>query len=512
MSQDYSSQPIYTARPVEEDDRAMHPLEEVLRLIGRNAPQPFFPGEFLERRRAVNPDQLSAILDHLALERLIDKVPARSLETGSGVVLTRLGEQVLADPAMLARLVRGDALREDDVGAIIRKGMRTRVRPTLTYVLIAINVGVYVLGMANPAWSPVPRPGVEFSKWAGNADAITAGEWWRLITCTFLHASLIHLGSNMFSLYMLGSFVEQQWGRWRFLVIYLVAGWAGSCLGVQYVPSGVPLVGASGAICGLLAAIGAWFLLYRKHIPKDVASRGLWSVAINVGMIAFIGYLIPYVSNAGHLGGGIGGLAAALVLHVQRFGLPGMPRKAAALRWALAVPLLLILPVASYLQMQHARADRGVAKNDDKPDKEVVKKGEKLNKEEGTAFYKEFNVGLGTDVFQAHAHLFNMPDKSNEAQVKKKLARIAADREKLTGLRAKLEQARYDNGPVERMRKQGLSFVDRMLEILDLADEYLKGPANVSSTKLDERYDAFADPFNDYVAKLKQLAPAKGGD
>src|SRR5262249_19468985 len=273
-----------------------------------------------------------------------------SLEAGSGVVLTKLGEGGVRDPALMARLTRGEALREDDVGSVIRQGMRTRTKPYATYVLIAINVVIYVLGMMNPDWSPgtmTTPAGAAFAKWSGNAAAIAAGEWWRLITCTFLHGGLMHVGCNMFSLYMLGRFVEPAWGRWRFVIIYLVAGWTGSCLGVQYASN---LVGASGSVCGLLAAIGLWFLLYRKYIPRDFASRGLWQVAINIGLIAFVGYMIPYVSNAGHLGGGIGGAAAALVLHVQRFGLPGMKRKAVALRTAIAGPLLLMLPVASYLQ------------------------------------------------------------------------------------------------------------------------------------------------------------------
>src|SRR5262245_57854251 len=87
-------------RPVQEV-RRIHPLEEVLRLIDRDAPRPFSPREFLARSGA-DPDQLSAILEHLALEGLVQKVQGRSLEEGNGIVLTRLGEEVVRDPAKMA--------------------------------------------------------------------------------------------------------------------------------------------------------------------------------------------------------------------------------------------------------------------------------------------------------------------------------------------------------------------------------------------------------------------------
>jgi membrane associated rhomboid family serine protease len=511
-----SQEPIYTARPIEEE-QSIHPLEEVMRLIGRDAPRPFFPAEYLHRSR-VNPDHLSAVLDHLTLEGLIAKVPARSMESGSGVVLTRLGEQVLADPALMSRLIRGDALREGDVGAVIRKGMRTRVKPYVTYALIAANVIIAVLGMVNPAawsWPYQDKPGApvkvgsNFKAWEGDAALIARGEWWRLMTCTFLHGGLLHLGCNMFSLYSLGAFVEQAWGRWRMLVIYLVAGWAGSCLGVQYAHS---LVGASGAVCGLLGAVAVWFVLYRKHIPREFASRGLWQVVISVALIAFMGLMIPNVSNAGHLGGGIGGAAAALVLHLQRFGLPGASRRTPALRWAIATPLLLLLPAASYVQLKKPWGHgKSLVRKDEKADeevsKELVKKGEKLDREEGAAFYKDFGEGLGTDVLLAHVHLYTMPKRADKAEVAKKLAQIKEDRAKVSALRARLAEASYDNGPVERMRKEGLAFADRMLELQDLAEKYLNGPADATSTKLNQRYNAFVDPFEAYVEKLKELAP-----
>src|SRR5438270_11336783 len=70
-----------------------------------------------------------------------------------------------------------------------------------------------------------------------DADLIRAGQWWRLLTGTFLHGGLLHIGMNMYALNSLGCFVEQTWGRWRLLAIYLVAGWGGSCLAMAYRPA-----------------------------------------------------------------------------------------------------------------------------------------------------------------------------------------------------------------------------------------------------------------------------------
>src|SRR5205085_5152350 len=120
---------------------------------------------------------------------------------------------------------------------------------------------------------------------------VRQGQWWRLLTSAFLHANLLHLACNMISLYSVGGFVEQAWGRWRWLVIYFVAAWGSSCLALAYHPSGTRLVGASGAICGLLGAVGVWFLLYGRYLPSGMGQRGLWQVGLSVALIALCGYL-----------------------------------------------------------------------------------------------------------------------------------------------------------------------------------------------------------------------------
>ena len=103
------------------------------------------------------------------------------------------------------------------------------------------------------------------------------GEWWRLITAAFLHASLIHLGMNMLVLWFIGAPVEQAIGRGRFLAIYIVSGLAGSAGAIIFSPNAVT-VGASGAIFGILGA--ALVLEAQKNYVLGGQALGL--IAINL--------------------------------------------------------------------------------------------------------------------------------------------------------------------------------------------------------------------------------------
>src|SRR5262249_50516557 len=174
------------------------------------------------------------------------------------------------------------------------------------------------------------------------------GEWWRLLTSCFVHAGLLHLGLNMFALRSIGAFVEQTWGRWRFLVIYFLSGWGGSCLAMAYAPK-PPTVGASGALFGLFATVIVGLLLYGKHLPPGMRRRAWRGVLINVVLLALLSWgLRSYLSHWGHLGGALAGALTALVLHVQRFGPPGV-------RW-LALAALAPLPWAGLVVIDRARA------------------------------------------------------------------------------------------------------------------------------------------------------------
>ena len=89
--------------------------------------------------------------------------------------------------------------------------------------LIALNVVVYVI--TAPQGGGINLPGGQlFADWALQGNAVSNGDWWRLVTAMFLHGSILHLGFNMLALYWLGTIIEQALGTPRFLLVYFVSG------------------------------------------------------------------------------------------------------------------------------------------------------------------------------------------------------------------------------------------------------------------------------------------------
>jgi rhomboid protease GluP len=173
-------------------------------------------------------------------------------------------------------------------------------RPIVTYTLMGITIFIFLLQMATEYMLGTDIPaglGLKAN------DAILAGQIWRLITPVFLHGSILHIGFNMYALYVLGPGLERHYGHWRFLVLYLLSGFAGNVASFLFTIS--PSLGASTAIFGLLAAQGI-FLYQNRRLFGASAQRGL----INIIVIAVINLVIglsPGIDNWGHLGGLVGG-------------------------------------------------------------------------------------------------------------------------------------------------------------------------------------------------------------
>ena len=328
----------------------LSPMQEILRAIERVAPHPWHYRTESDRE-GFDPDAVEQVLELLYLEGLVARGPSTP-STGPGVVLTPKGEQVVGDPDAFARLGTGEPIDADDPGAIVRHSIRRSVTPILTRLIILANLLVF-------AWCAYLANGfgVLGAYLRGNFDSrvfhrvgglteldLVRGDWWRLLTCCFVHAGILHLGMNMYALYGAGQFVEQTWGRWRFALLYALSGWGGSCLAMAMKPGS--LVGASGAVCGVFAAIGVWFFLNGKYLPRGMAQRGRNNILTNVVLMVFIS-LLPNVSAYGHLGGAVAGGLAAVALNFARFG--SMPVR------LLAWMVVIALPVASWQHLDHSR-------------------------------------------------------------------------------------------------------------------------------------------------------------
>jgi len=185
-----------------------------------------------------------------------------------------------------------------------------------TMVLIALNVLVYVvtvvkgIGLNEPQGTLYYKGALFVSNAFLPEQGLAYGEWWRIVTATFLHASLLHLGMNMLVLYMLGIAVEQALGTGRFLMVYAASGIAGSAGAILFSPN-APTVGASGAIYGIMGSL----LVLEYLATGSLAGQAMAFIVVNLA----ITFAIPGISIGGHLGGLIGGIAATYALARTRF-------------------------------------------------------------------------------------------------------------------------------------------------------------------------------------------------
>jgi rhomboid protease GluP len=176
------------------------------------------------------------------------------------------------------------------------------VKPYVTYTLIGLTVFIYLLQMAGQYLlnqDLVTALGVKSN------DLIRQGQLWRLITPVFLHGSILHIGFNMYALYIYGRGLEARFGHGRFTLLYFLAAYAGNVLSFIMTPN--PSLGASTAIFGLIAAEGV-FLLQNRQVLGNRVNRSLMNLLYIAAINLFIGFSTSGVDNFGHIGGILGGL------------------------------------------------------------------------------------------------------------------------------------------------------------------------------------------------------------
>jgi rhomboid protease GluP len=216
-------------------------------------------------------------------------------------------------------------------------------RPRAIFVLLAANVILYAVSvlLANAVgWNEALLfLGAKYN------PAIDAGQWWRLLTPVVLHGSLMHLVFNSWALYALGTEAEQVYGTLRFLVVYALAGLAGSIASYTFNPSALS-VGASGAIFGLLGALAAFSYTSRSFIGWEASKMQLGQMATLAAINLAFGFAVPNIDNSAHIGGliigGIAGLALAPRYAIERAGyMPMIERRDPPLvGWIVAAVLL----------------------------------------------------------------------------------------------------------------------------------------------------------------------------
>ena len=192
------------------------------------------------------------------------------------------------------------------------------VKPYATYAILGVTILVYLLQLAGQYLLPASLANSLIATYGisdiaailgEKVDAlIRAGQVWRLITPIFLHASILHIGFNMYALFIYGRGIEARYGHGRFLLLYFLAGYAGNVM--SFLLTVNPSLGASTAIFGLIAA-EAVFIVQNRKLLGNRANRALMNLLYIAGINLFIGFTTSGVDNWGHIGGMLGGIIFA---------------------------------------------------------------------------------------------------------------------------------------------------------------------------------------------------------
>jgi membrane associated rhomboid family serine protease len=209
----------------------------------------------------------------------------------------------------------------------------TRILPVLTYALIALNLVFFAgqtLGPYGFEWSVHAYGLIPARLFAGAAGVDgAASPVITILTSMFLHGGIMHIAGNMLYLYIFGDNIENDLGRPRFLLLYLLSGLAAAAAQIATGPaSTVPMIGASGAISGVL---GAYLILHpRQSITVLIPNMGLTRLPALTVLGLWFGYQLVYglLSNPAeggvafwaHVGGFVAGVVLVKLLQ------PALPR------------------------------------------------------------------------------------------------------------------------------------------------------------------------------------------
>ena len=188
--------------------------------------------------------------------------------------------------------------------------------PIMTYIFMAICIVSYVFTSLASANFFENDPNILYKFGAlvsiDNFNNIYS-ELYRLVVPIFLHASIIHLACNMYSLYIIGPQLESFFGKVKYSIIFIGSGIIGDLVSLLFLNSNTVSVGASGAIFGLLGALLYFGYHYRVYLSGVLRSQIIPVIVLNL----LIGFSLSGINNAAHLGGLVGGILLAKAVGVK---------------------------------------------------------------------------------------------------------------------------------------------------------------------------------------------------
>ncbi len=224
----------------------------------------------------------------------------------------------------------------------------------IVFLKMTLAAGITLFG--SPEWYGLDV----MVRGANFGPATLGGEWWRLLTNTFIHGGLLHFAFNMWCLWSLGRLAEAVYGHWTFVSVYLLCGLSGSMGTVDMESWVTSSVGASGAIFGIAGALISSFYLGEFSLPRAAIRGMLRSVVAFVGYNLLFGAMIAHVDNAAHVGGLVMGLILGALIAKAAPGQDAIVRRLGVL----AIGATLAASLWLYLVRSHAylvHGQRGVA-------------------------------------------------------------------------------------------------------------------------------------------------------
>ncbi|PYS21047.1 MAG: hypothetical protein DMF72_18555 [Acidobacteria bacterium] len=238
-----------------------------------------------------------------------------------------------------------------------------------TVVFLIVNFFIFLLmwGISGTSsavlWTGFPEPVLLAFGAKTNYLIGYDHEYWRLVTPVFIHVNLPHVLINMYSLWVIGPWVEKLYGSAKFVVFWVVTGIAGVLASYLTVISGShpgvigsflikshddPSAGASGALFGLVGVLFVFGVKYRRELPegfKRAFGTGMLPIILLNLAIGFVGRGI--IDNAAHLGGLLSGAALAAVVSYKR---PGQPASV-TIAWRIGQIVALLVVAISFFMV-----------------------------------------------------------------------------------------------------------------------------------------------------------------
>lgn len=185
-----------------------------------------------------------------------------------------------------------------------------------SFFIVCIVVSMRMTGqtnLLNTLFSGFPGEVLDMLGAKSGFRVIGQGQWWRLIAAGMLHGGLLHIGMNSWVLKDVGPMVEEFFGPYRMVLIYILGSAAGFAASTWWSPNSLS-IGASAGICALMGAMIAYGYLQRSSIGVAIRNHFIqWMLFMLV-----IGFLVPMIDQAAHIGGLVGGFAVAWVVGERR--------------------------------------------------------------------------------------------------------------------------------------------------------------------------------------------------